>query len=129
MSDRLTKWSNILLSIAQTVGIIYSLVIAVRALHASQAQTSADTTLKFEQLFNSPTNRKILIAIEHDKPILEENKGTLTTDDLDNYLGDLSFLDDAYDSQVIDQAMAYEEFPTKCRKPFRILKSPHTWRR
>lgn len=47
-------------------------------------------------------NKKIAKLIEDEKPILKENGGKFTSDDLEAYLNDLSDLSDVYGRKLVD---------------------------
>ncbi len=120
-TNRLVRIGDFVLSLVQTVAIIVALMFSVQGFKASQAQMSAETMIKFDDRLNSPTDRKIWIAIAHDRPILKENKGKFSTDDLDDFLGDLQTLADAYELKVIDLDTTCAEFSDQV---YKTLKDP-----
>lgn len=68
---------------------------------SSQEGRSMDLLLRLESKLNSGNNYKIALAIDKYKPILRQNKGPYSTDDLDQYLNDLTSVSDAYQRELI----------------------------
>lgn len=55
-----------------------------------------------DQFFNRK-NTQIISAIENAKPILSENKGAFTDEDLDNYLGDFETIYTAFQEGLLSE--------------------------
>lgn len=55
---------------------------------------------------------KVRAAIENNKPILRENQGTLTDQDLDDYLGMFEMMDGLRARQILDEQLLNENFCT-----------------
>ena len=67
----------------------------------SQENRSMDLLLRLESKLDSGTNYKISLLIDNKQPILVQNKGKFSTNDLDQYLSDVTSVCDAYQKGLI----------------------------
>ena len=72
---------------------------------------SASYILRFDELLNSGTNLKVRKAIANNKnPLMSENGGKFSIDDIDGYLGVFEEMDSAYRAHLISTEMLYNSF-------------------
>jgi hypothetical protein len=69
-------------------GIIFT-VFQIQDIKNNQLNRKNDLSIRYYDRLNTSINQQIQLAIEHNRPILTENKGKFTDDQLDDYLGDL----------------------------------------
>lgn len=115
-SDKLSKkifWLNIILVLATIVGVgaaTFQAVSQIKEWNNVQEDRKFSTLFRLEDRLLNSTNQSIYSATEHNKPILKDNGGKFSTDDLDQYLNDLTSIESAYDRKLIDMSSAYEWF-------------------
>lgn len=114
----LVKWEIVsrILQIVEVIAIVIASFVVfqipsqINEWNLSQGNRSTDLLLRLEDRLREGNNRKVISAIENYKPILLENKGVLTKQDLDYYIGDLMSIRDTYEKGLIDCDSAYEWF-------------------
>ncbi|TSC58023.1 MAG: hypothetical protein Greene041679_193 [Parcubacteria group bacterium Greene0416_79] len=99
------------IAIAQTLLLLGGFYVACIELRNLSETTSGTLSLQlFEDISSDrvfKNNPKIIRAIIENKPILQENGGALTQDDLDNYLILFNWADAANKSGVLSDDMIY----------------------
>lgn len=88
------------------VGVIFAMV-QIRDVRNMQ---SAQLMLDFNNQLNSDTNSKIITDIENGEPVLKENSGNFTSNDVDKYLSTYELLYNTYDAGLITGNMLYSGF-------------------
>lgn len=76
----------------------------------SQNNREVEYVLNFDDRLNSGTNYRLGLAVDKNRPILQNNSGNFTTDDLDLFLGVYNQLSDVYDKGLISQGLLYSNF-------------------
>jgi hypothetical protein len=115
-SDKLSRklfWLNVILVTVTIVGVIIAgLQVASQFKEWNNVQEDRkfDTLFRLENRLLDKTDQAIYTATENNTPILTSNGGKLSTDDLDQYLNDLTSVESAYDRKLIDLSSAYEWF-------------------
>lgn len=90
--------------------VVFQIPDQIREWNLNQSSRSTDLLLRLEDRLRDGNNRKIVTAIENNKPILFKNKGLMTTQNLDYYLNDLMSISDLYGKGLIDCDSAYSWF-------------------
>jgi hypothetical protein len=75
-----------------------------------QGERSLNVLLQIDAKLKSGKNRQIYNTIKKNKPILTENKGKFSTEDLDYYLDDITSIADAEDRKLIKLGDIYNWF-------------------
>jgi hypothetical protein len=73
--------------VVQFVIVLISLHFTEKQIKSSQNATYMENMFKFDQKFSENVNHRIEGAVENNRPILKENGGSSSDDDLDEYLG------------------------------------------
>lgn len=104
------------LQIIQTFSVVIALIVVIQIpgqineWKSNQTNRSTDLLLRLEDRLRENNNEKIISAIEKNKPILIENKGVLSRQDLDYFLNDLLSINDIYNKELIDCNSIYMWF-------------------
>jgi hypothetical protein len=64
---------------------------------------ASQNNIALNTMFFNDANTGIIDAIESNKPILKEHKGSYTDDQLDNYLGDFDTIDQVYSEKLLTE--------------------------
>jgi hypothetical protein len=66
--------------------------------------------IKFNDQLSTPTNARLISALENNKPIFKENGGEFTSTDVDLYLSEYELLNNVWDDGLISDEMLYNAF-------------------
>lgn len=98
------------IAIVSAACIIFNIPGQIKEWENSQGNRSLDLLLKLEDKMGDGNNEKIFNYIDNNKPILIQNKGTLTEDDMDYYLSNLTSIAWAYENNLISSDDLYTWF-------------------
>jgi hypothetical protein len=90
--------------------IIFQIPHQIKEWENARGERSLNVLFQLETKLISAKNREIYNSIEKNKPLLTENKGKFSTEDLDFYLNDIMSIVDAKDRNLIDLKDIYDWF-------------------
>ena len=103
------RWSNFerFLRVTEVCAIVFAVYMIFQIPHQIkewenvQSERCLNVLLQFDAKLKSGKNRQIYNAIKNNKPLLTQNKGKFSTEDLDFYLDDVTSIGDAEDRKLI----------------------------
>lgn len=115
---KLLSWKYIsrVLKIVEVVAVVAAAVVIVEIpkqlneWENGQNNRAFDQLIKLDGILSQGTDRKITSALDKDQPILIENGGTFSSNELDNYLNDIYSIYDAYNRGIISGDDVYTWF-------------------
>jgi hypothetical protein len=100
---KVVQLAALVIGVASLVAIPYQ----IRQARLAAGKSTFDVLWQLDTRLRERTNTKIYLAIEHKRPVITKS---ITEDDLDVYLSDLSSIEDAYTRGIITIDDVYEWF-------------------
>jgi hypothetical protein len=97
-------------AIAVAAYVIFQIPNQIKEWENVQSERCLNVLLQFDGKLKSVKNRQIYNTIKKNKPLLTENKGKFSTEDLDFYLDDITSIVDAEDRKLIKLEDIYNWF-------------------
>jgi hypothetical protein len=119
VADRATRLVIWLTIVGVVVAVTNVVLVIVQIRETDRAVHTQNSIALNGQFFHDPINLQIIDAIENQKPILAEHHGRTTPTELDNYLGDLDTIYDAYTDKQISEEELCGSFSTVVTETFR----------
>jgi|MudIll2142460700_1097286.scaffolds.fasta_scaffold50442_2 hypothetical protein len=97
-------------AIVVTAIIIFQIPQKIKEWESAQSERSLNVLLQLDAKLKSKKNRQIYHTIKRNKPLLTQNGGKFSTEDLDFYLDDVTCIADAEDRNLIKLEDIYNWF-------------------
>jgi len=88
----------------------FLIVTQIKEIGLNRSDKYMQYTSKFASELDTGRNYSILLDIDHNKPILRENGGLYSDNDLDAFLGAFNDLNDTFNSGLISGELVYNNF-------------------